>query len=61
MKHFLLHLQNMFHVKHIIILFNSIVPRETNNINYEQVFHLKHFVSKVHLRKIIEWEIKQKY
>lgn len=51
----------MFHVKHIITLFNSIVPRETNTTDYKQMFHMKHFVNKVHLRKIIEWEIKQKY
>lgn len=61
MKHFLPHLQNMFHVKHIITRLNSIVPRETNTTDYKQMFRMKHFVNKVRLQKIIEWEIKQKY
>ena len=55
MKHFLLHSQNMFHVKHIITRLNSIVPRETNTTDYKQMLHVKHFVNKVHLRKMIEW------
>lgn len=50
----------MFHVKQIITRLNLIVPRETNTTDYKQMLHVKHFVNKVHMRKIIEWEIKQK-
>lgn len=45
----------MFHVKHIITRLNSIVPRETNTTDYKQMLHVKHFVNKVHMRKMIEW------